>query len=395
MSLATRCTSCGTIFKVVQDQLKVSEGWVRCGRCQQVFNALEGLFDLERDPPPQRRTDPPASQPDAKLAPPAAPDEGVAMNASPPTATPYPGSDASPDVRRASAQDATAALAPPPFQAEEWPEVPATHEDDALDSRWLVRPARDGRSARERHARHAADSDFTDARFPSDAVLDDMDGLARSETTENEAAMGDGPRPMPAIPRAAPERTLLGPRRRHPSGEDTPAFIRRAKRQAQWRHPVVRATLSLTSLALLALLGLQSAIAFRDWIAAYQPSARPWLQALCRASGCEVGPLRRLDRLAVDSVTLVRGAESAGGFAPAYRLAVSVHNDAPVALAAPHLELSLTDANGQLVARRVLSPADLGLGGDTLAPARSTTVQAALLSAGPRIAGYTVELFYP
>jgi len=52
MSLATRCTSCGTVFRVVQDQLKVSEGWVRCGRCDDVFNALEGLFDLERDAPP-------------------------------------------------------------------------------------------------------------------------------------------------------------------------------------------------------------------------------------------------------------------------------------------------------------------------------------------------------
>ena len=47
MSLATRCTACGTVFRVVQDQLKVSEGWVRCGRCDEVFNALEGLFDLE------------------------------------------------------------------------------------------------------------------------------------------------------------------------------------------------------------------------------------------------------------------------------------------------------------------------------------------------------------
>ena len=53
MSLATRCTSCGTVFRVVQDQLKVSEGWVRCGRCNEVFNALEGLFDLERDAPPE------------------------------------------------------------------------------------------------------------------------------------------------------------------------------------------------------------------------------------------------------------------------------------------------------------------------------------------------------
>src|SRR5437868_12281203 len=51
MSMATRCIACGTIFRVVQDQLKVSEGWVRCGRCNGVFNALEGLFDLGRDAP--------------------------------------------------------------------------------------------------------------------------------------------------------------------------------------------------------------------------------------------------------------------------------------------------------------------------------------------------------
>jgi predicted Zn finger-like uncharacterized protein len=51
MSLATRCTSCHTAFRVVQDQLKVSEGWVRCGRCGTVFNALEALFDLDRDAP--------------------------------------------------------------------------------------------------------------------------------------------------------------------------------------------------------------------------------------------------------------------------------------------------------------------------------------------------------
>ena len=52
MSLATRCAACGTVFRVVQDQLKVSEGWVRCGRCAEVFNALEGLFDLERENAP-------------------------------------------------------------------------------------------------------------------------------------------------------------------------------------------------------------------------------------------------------------------------------------------------------------------------------------------------------
>ena len=52
MSLATRCTACGTIFRIVEDQLRVSDGWVRCGRCAEIFDARELLFDIERDSPP-------------------------------------------------------------------------------------------------------------------------------------------------------------------------------------------------------------------------------------------------------------------------------------------------------------------------------------------------------
>ena len=52
MSLATRCTACGTIFRIVEDQLRVSDGWVRCGRCAEIFDAREMLFDIERDAPP-------------------------------------------------------------------------------------------------------------------------------------------------------------------------------------------------------------------------------------------------------------------------------------------------------------------------------------------------------
>ena len=44
MTLATRCPACGTAFRVVSDQLRVSSGWVRCGRCGSSFDALEHLF---------------------------------------------------------------------------------------------------------------------------------------------------------------------------------------------------------------------------------------------------------------------------------------------------------------------------------------------------------------
>ncbi len=43
MSLITCCPACGTMFKVVPDQLKISDGWVRCGHCSEVFDASAHL----------------------------------------------------------------------------------------------------------------------------------------------------------------------------------------------------------------------------------------------------------------------------------------------------------------------------------------------------------------
>ena len=39
MSLITRCPACTTMFKLVPDQLRISDGWVRCGQCDEVFDA--------------------------------------------------------------------------------------------------------------------------------------------------------------------------------------------------------------------------------------------------------------------------------------------------------------------------------------------------------------------
>jgi predicted Zn finger-like uncharacterized protein len=39
MSSTTQCPACGTLFKVVVEQLKDTKGWVRCGQCQEVFDA--------------------------------------------------------------------------------------------------------------------------------------------------------------------------------------------------------------------------------------------------------------------------------------------------------------------------------------------------------------------
>ena len=52
MSLITRCPGCETSFKVVPDQLLLSEGWVRCGQCDLVFDAALHMQVPENEAPP-------------------------------------------------------------------------------------------------------------------------------------------------------------------------------------------------------------------------------------------------------------------------------------------------------------------------------------------------------
>ncbi len=50
MTQTTRCPRCATTFRVVADQLRISDGWVRCGQCKEVFDATAHL--QSRDLPP-------------------------------------------------------------------------------------------------------------------------------------------------------------------------------------------------------------------------------------------------------------------------------------------------------------------------------------------------------
>jgi len=44
MAMITRCPACTTLFKVVPDQLRISDGWVKCGMCAKIFDASLHLF---------------------------------------------------------------------------------------------------------------------------------------------------------------------------------------------------------------------------------------------------------------------------------------------------------------------------------------------------------------
>lgn len=50
MSLVTRCTACGTTFRITQPQLEAHGGKVRCGTCKTVFDGRQGLQVLPAEP---------------------------------------------------------------------------------------------------------------------------------------------------------------------------------------------------------------------------------------------------------------------------------------------------------------------------------------------------------
>jgi hypothetical protein len=151
-------------------------------------------------------------------------------------------------------------------------------------------------------------------------------------------------------------------------------------------------------LLLATVLGLQVALQERDRIAAAQPLALPWLEQLCLIAGCTVGPLKQIESVQVDASSFNKlRTEGKYDF---YKIALNLKNSGTLAVAVPHIELSLNDSQDQPVLRRVLNPADLGVTQSSLAPAAElagvTTVQIdSTQLAGARIAGYRMLAFYP
>src|SRR6516225_2020243 len=76
LNMFTVCPKCSLKLVVTAADLRVAQGYVRCGRCSNVFNALAGLSDeqqaaLERERPESSRPPPPAPSAPRPAAPPA------------------------------------------------------------------------------------------------------------------------------------------------------------------------------------------------------------------------------------------------------------------------------------------------------------------------------------
>jgi hypothetical protein len=167
-------------------------------------------------------------------------------------------------------------------------------------------------------------------------------------------------------------------------------FVQEADRAERWRRPQVRAAMAAAAAALVALLAAQLLVAQRDVVVAQWPGTRSLVQSLCAPLNCRIEPLRRIDQLGVDSSGLTRIDDG-----PVYRLVLVLRNRGDTPLLMPSIDLSLSDAAGVLVSRRMLSAADLGSARSTIAAGQELPLQALLMSADRALTGYTIEIFYP
>ena len=325
MSLITRCPACRTMFKVVPDQLRLSEGWVRCGKCEEIFDASAHLQEAAAAEPAQAGGDGPDT----------VPFEGA--------------------LAAAMASGAHAG------------EVDARHPGEARTEPSLDVPL-------------VVDFELKDQTDP---------GLVL------EPALPSGHAPLYAEPAAdastATEVPVAEPPAPQPAAQLS--FMRQARRSSRWHRPLVRATLMALSLLLLAGLAVQVLVQERDRVAALEPGLRPVVEELCLLLGCQVGPLRQIESVVIDSSAFskTRG--------DAYRLSLTLKNTAPIDLAMPAVELALTDTLDHPLLRRVFRPEELGVKSGVIPAAaeiQSTLVLTVKTNGnGERVAGYRLLAFYP
>jgi predicted Zn finger-like uncharacterized protein len=380
MSLITRCPACSTTFRVVRDQLRISDGWVRCGRCSHVFDASLDLRELSDAEPASTAASPaPPSEPEPEAEPPA-----VAQVADPEPVVPA-GLPALPGLSLGEAPPAGLVADEP------WPEAATSGFDDLTSTPTELKPARSVaemapsldldlvgqiqlqkalRRARIKALKIARAQEKTTQAAAAGSTLE-MQNVAQLVQTPSE------PEPPAAPPTAVP------------------SFLRVASSPAFWRSVRGKGILGAGIALAVLLLSVQVIHRERDAIAASQPGLRPLLESVCGVTGCELAALRRIDEITIDGAAFAREKVGDG-----YRLSFTLRNAASVPLSMPAIELTLLDTQEQAVIRRVLLPAEFGA--PAVLPARAerasslplvlSGTEAAVL---PPIAGYRVVAFYP
>lgn len=342
------------MFKVVPDQLRVSDGWVRCGQCNEVFDANSNLqpradVALGSRSVPELQSEPPPPPP----PPPAPPVERVVAPAI---------------VKTGYDAGAAAEIA---VKREEKAEA-AEQINAASTAMVITQPAEPFLvvSPSELHIKYE---------------LEDVVVPSRPTTLgEQRSSLGRGEKPR------RPRREHVAETSEEPLQH---SFMKAGNASATWRKPWMGAILWMACVLLVVGLVLQVVIQERDRIAATEPSAMRVLGPLCEVLACQISPLRQIESIVIDSssFTKVRG--------DVYRLNFTLKNTAQMAISTPALELTLTDMQDQAVVKRVFMATDFERQQVVIEPGAEliATVPIAVKpnTGSAKVSGYRMLSFYP
>lgn len=333
--LITRCPECQTMFRVVPDQLRMSEGWARCGQCQTAFDAAAHL-------------------------------QSPAAAALPSTALPIP----------VPVSASVEVAAPPVYASERSSEAAAAPlSSTATPQEW--------QTPEQVAAHDPVDLLLTDLSLEGQSPSDPVDTLAQMSGSN-------------ADPPDAPSHALHDVPPDEPSAQmsaaDSALFALPVAASVQpplsWPRRLAWAGLLVLILAL----ALQILLHERLRVLAVAPVLRPALLALCERGGCTLGLPRQADAVQLDSASFIKVRDGV------YRLNLTLRNTARWDLALPAIELTLTDAEDRPILRRVLRDSELDLSDPRLPAGAEVPVSLLLgLEAGElasRVVGYHALAFY-
>ena len=363
--MRTRCPACGTIFRVTSGQLRSKAGKVRCGQCQQVFNAFDHLLSDAGADSPETVQDAQLVQQASELHVETAP-----ASVSEPVSA-HPSLDADATIVAQALEDALDTVVPmpsmiePPVEALEVPEAPiaAVHEEKTanFDETLLATPPQE----------------IEEITLPPAEPFEE----AVEETPEvsTQAAREAGLVSVRELnDPAAYNRWAAGAL----ASDGTGGFVEESAKRPTWLYVLF---------ALLLVLGLAAQLLYhyRTLVVLRMPA----MAALYEMADIEIPLPRDADLVVIESSDL-----QYDNGRNLFVLQATLRNRARYAQAWPTLELTLTDTNDNVVARRVMYAAHYlppGTAQDFFPANGEVAVRLWIDAKDLGAVGYRLYIFYP
>ena len=177
-----------------------------------------------------------------------------------------------------------------------------------------------------------------------------------------------------------------------PDAADQPRLAQSGSGSDTMAQLILTTLLATLGFALSSVLALQMLIQERDEVASALPWLAPSLKVLCQPLNCTLRPQKNIDAILIDNSAFAKLTPES------FRLSLVLRNKSATPVAVPALELTLIDAQDEVLVRRVLLSEELFASADSIEPGAdwSPSVEVLLPTAvALRISGYRLLAFYP